>query len=260
MRHLRSSPFTAPVVTRLVAGWAAGVAGAGEIAVVNPSFELPVQGECQFSATGMVGWTATCGNPSWGSWRPTPDCFYEGFSAGIPNGAQVGYVNCVNAPIQQVLAETVQAGQQYTLVTEVGKRSDCCAMIAYRIRLLGGAVVIAEDNDSLEPPTGGWATSVVSVTVPRGHAAVGAPLTIELALLEGGQGNFDHVRLLTGPYIPEGLEGDVDGDGSVNASDLALLLGAWGPCTACDACPSDLDGDCAVGASDLALVLGGWTG
>ena len=47
---------------------------------------------------------------------------------------------------------------------------------------------------------------------------------------------------------------DLDGDGSVGASDLALLLGAWG--TAGPA--ADLDGDGAVGASDLALLLGAW--
>jgi uncharacterized membrane protein len=48
---------------------------------------------------------------------------------------------------------------------------------------------------------------------------------------------------------------DLDGDGSVGASDLGALLGAWG---ACASCASDLDGDGAVGASDLGLLLGSW--
>ncbi len=48
---------------------------------------------------------------------------------------------------------------------------------------------------------------------------------------------------------------DLDGDGSVGASDLAVLLGNWGPCPDC---PADLDGDGAVGPFDLALLLGDW--
>ncbi|MCZ6654434.1 MAG: FG-GAP-like repeat-containing protein [Planctomycetota bacterium] len=49
--------------------------------------------------------------------------------------------------------------------------------------------------------------------------------------------------------------GDLDGSGDVGAFDLALLLGAWGPCEDCSA---DLNGDGQVGAFDLALLLGGW--
>ncbi len=48
---------------------------------------------------------------------------------------------------------------------------------------------------------------------------------------------------------------DLDGDGSVGASDLAALLGDWGPCAGC---PSDMDGDGVVDAFDLALLLGAW--
>ena len=48
---------------------------------------------------------------------------------------------------------------------------------------------------------------------------------------------------------------DFDGDGAIGASDLAELLGAWGPNPGH---PADLDGDGAVGPLDLALVLGNW--
>ncbi len=50
---------------------------------------------------------------------------------------------------------------------------------------------------------------------------------------------------------------DLDGDGAVDAADLATLLGAWGVCAACQA---DLDGDGTVGAADLAMLLGAWGG
>ncbi|MBL9149838.1 MAG: hypothetical protein JNM94_14195 [Phycisphaerae bacterium] len=49
---------------------------------------------------------------------------------------------------------------------------------------------------------------------------------------------------------------DLDLDGSVNASDLGLLLGAWGPC---DACIADIDASGTVDAADLAALLGDWS-
>jgi subtilisin family serine protease len=57
---------------------------------------------------------------------------------------------------------------------------------------------------------------------------------------------------------PSGLPQDLDNDGLVGASDLAIVLGAWGPCSNCDACAADFDGDCTVGASDIAILLGAW--
>ncbi len=50
--------------------------------------------------------------------------------------------------------------------------------------------------------------------------------------------------------------GDLDGDGVVNESDLALCLGAWG--TADPA--ADLSGDGVVDLVDLSLLLGFWSG
>lgn len=49
---------------------------------------------------------------------------------------------------------------------------------------------------------------------------------------------------------------DFNGDGLVNAADLAVLLGAWGVCP--PPCPGDLDGDGVVGSADLASLLGQW--
>jgi hypothetical protein len=52
--------------------------------------------------------------------------------------------------------------------------------------------------------------------------------------------------------------GDLDGDGDVDAADLAVLLGAWGP-TGGAGSAADLDGDGDVDAADLAILLGAWT-
>lgn len=51
---------------------------------------------------------------------------------------------------------------------------------------------------------------------------------------------------------------DLDCNGSVNAFDLALLLGNWGPCQKGEPCPADLNGDGTVNAADLAILLGSW--
>jgi len=51
--------------------------------------------------------------------------------------------------------------------------------------------------------------------------------------------------------------GDVNADGSIDGTDLALVLGSWG---ACAGCPEDLNEDGVVDGIDLAFVLGGWTG
>ena len=48
---------------------------------------------------------------------------------------------------------------------------------------------------------------------------------------------------------------DLDGDGQVEAFDLAILLGSWGPC---EGCATDFNGDGVVDAFDLAQVLGAW--
>ncbi len=51
---------------------------------------------------------------------------------------------------------------------------------------------------------------------------------------------------------------DLDNDGVVDAADLLLLLGAWGPCDDCDDCEADFDDDCIVGTPDLLRLLGDW--
>ena len=47
-------------------------------------------------------------------------------------------------------------------------------------------------------------------------------------------------------------EGDLDGSGTVDSGDLALMLLDYGPCTAC---PADLDGSSTVDFGDVALLL-----
>lgn len=50
---------------------------------------------------------------------------------------------------------------------------------------------------------------------------------------------------------------DLDGDGTVGAFDLAIVLGGWGACQE-SCCPTDFNEDGQTGAFDLAIVLGAW--
>ena len=56
----------------------------------------------------------------------------------------------------------------------------------------------------------------------------------------------------------DSVPGDIDGDGTVGAADLLILLSNWGRCGDCDDCPADLDRNCTVGASDLLILLSNW--
>ena len=48
------------------------------------------------------------------------------------------------------------------------------------------------------------------------------------------------------------VQGDFNGDGTVNFNDLLIMLSGWGPCSGC---PEDLDGNNDVGFSDILILL-----
>lgn len=56
-----------------------------------------------------------------------------------------------------------------------------------------------------------------------------------------------------------GIAGDLDGNGRVDAADLAFLLSAWGTSGGGGSASADLDSDGIVAASDLAILLSAWT-
>ncbi len=70
-----------------------------------------------------------------------------------------------------------------------------------------------------------------------------------ICLINNGAGFFT-----IGPCAAPPCPADFNGDGAVNAADLAQLLGAWGPGNG----PEDLDMSGAVNAADLAQLLGAW--
>jgi hypothetical protein len=92
-----------------------------------------------------------------------------------------------------------------------------------------------------------------SWTVPHAGGGIFWPTTTEPFFNLTGVFPFpssDH-RLV---WADLSLQADLNGDGTVDAADLAILLGNWGqPGVA------DLDGSGAVDANDLATLLGEWT-
>ena len=137
---------------------------------------------------------------------------------------------------------------------------------------------------------GQWTTFSVtfdprSTTLPTGWRGTGAedPVTYEPVLpqgvtfadvlsgvdiiafttLEPGMffGFTDHsfrIDNITVTRVPASAPGDLDGDGAVNAADLAILLSAWGACPPKQECLADLDDDGFVGPQDLAALLSAW--
>ena len=68
------------------------------------------------------------------------------------------------------------------------------------------------------------------------------------------QGSSNDVLLRNAiAYLQPTCPADLDGNGAVDAPDLAILLGAWG-----SSGPADLDGNGQVDAADLAVLLGSW--
>ena len=87
----------------------------------------------------------------------------------------------------------------------------------------------------------------------------GIPDLVAACSNPGGPGVISVAINLTGRDISVA---DLDRDGLVNSSDLALLLGTWGSCPPGrgEQCAADISGDGVVNSPDLALLLGEWGG
>jgi hypothetical protein len=72
------------------------------------------------------------------------------------------------------------------------------------------------------------------------------------SLVEAGVDDFKVTNIDCGATNPA----DLNGDGLVNATDLATLLGLWGATSGV----ADVNGDGIVDAIDLALLMGAWNG
>jgi hypothetical protein len=108
-----------------------------------------------------------------------------------------------------------------------------------------------------------WKTTIASnVSTKFRFNATGAPSDASVISWQGGPSAGSSSDIFCARVgsdgtlgAPASAPGDVNGDGAVNATDLALLLGQWGSSGS-----ADLNHDGTVDANDLAIVLAGWTG
>ncbi len=112
---------------------------------------------------------------------------------------------------------------------------------------------------------GPW--TMLATNLPAGSGAVGSVHTYDWTVpnvvnatvwVRVRMDNYgtDYYDVSNGPFsIVPPCPADLDGDGKVDAADLAELLASWGPCAGC---PADFNGDGVVDAADLADLLAAW--
>ncbi len=140
-----------------------------------------------------------------------------------------------------------------SLATEMLRQA---ALLAVGVLSVSGAVQARGDDEfdiSRSVQAGGGGTSFggdFTLTSTIGEVVAAPMEASEFQVFSGFWATID----------PECDPSDLDGDGSINAGDLALLLSAWGDtCAEFPGCTGDIDRDGAVGAEDLAVLLSSWT-
>lgn len=181
------------------------------IAVVNPGFE-DVSGETQsneFTFGPLNGWDlydpggitngGAGGTFFIGTLAPTAPVF---FTDGAPEGQRVGIAFNFSGSgdtgeygMQQTLTDTLQPNTAYSLDVEIGNIAsgtsedgtffDISGFPGYRVDLLAGGVVLAQDNNSLAGSIaeGDFSPTNVSFTTGNTHAQLGQALEIRLVNL-----------------------------------------------------------------------------
>lgn len=101
---------------------------------------------------------------------------------------------------------------------------------------------VCNDDDLSRPGCGEGGSTI------RVYSRLGSRFLIQVGGHGGTQGDAE--------LVIRCCEGDIDGDGQVALSDLAILLSDFtSPCGAAGHLPSDMNGDCAVDLTDLAIML-----
>lgn len=222
-------------VLALLGGLPAAVQSA-PLAIVNAGFE-DTSGQSTFNEF-------TFGTPvGWGIHDPNglihdPDIFpgtlqpngVEFFNSAAPEGSRVGILfnrgqrDAGEYGFFQTLGDTLQANTRYELNVEVGNIGsgtavsgeffDLSGFPGYRIDLLAGNSVIAQDLNSLLIPEAEFLTATLKVDIGAFHANLGEALGIRLVNLNVTPGGGD-------PENPPDLEVDFD-DVRLDATALAI--------------------------------------
>jgi len=247
-----SIPLLGLPLLAVLALWASAIATtaavAAPVAVVNPGFE-DISGESpfnEFTFGPLSGWDLyDPGSVASGGAGPTyfmgtltpfePDPIgapgvFAFFPAGAPEGQRVGIAFSFFGSggqgewgVVQTLAETLQPRTVYTLRVRVGNIASGTSQSSdffpldgfpgYRVDLLAGGVVVAQDDNTLSGSIaeGAFAETVVELTTDASHPQLGQPLEIRLVNLNlvdpafpssDLEVDFDDVRLDATPVPP----------------------------------------------------------
>lgn len=235
---MRQSILRSVLVITLCMGTGSPPAKADLLSVTNPGFE-DISGESpfnEFTFGAFNGWDLYDPGSVAGSgagptyFIGTLDAEPPWFDAGAPEGDRVAIAfNFAGSGGQgeyglvQTMTETLQANTVYELTVEIGNINEGTAINGdffdlrgfpgYRVDLLAGDAVIAQDNNSLggSIADGFFGTTTVSLTTGTTHAQFGQALGIRLVNLNQVdlafpvsdlEVDFDNVRL-SAQSVPE---------------------------------------------------------
>ena len=242
------------------------------VTITNPGFETPVLADGGYSIdfTDCPGWSDVDVNTAGGVWNPgLSSGGVDGYGGNAPEGQNIAYVN--SSGIKQVLTKTFAVDTTYTLTVKVGN-TEGFDWTGYKVQLLAGETVLAEDDNSKTPATDTFETSTVTYTYDSGDAAlVGQALQIRLFCLgSGGEADFDNVQLTAEaptpvPYVVtltlavnnEGSATQVKDTMKVYVYDDACQAARMGKDLGTDN-PGDFNGNCITDANDLAELAAKW--
>ncbi len=178
-----------------------------QVQILNQSFEFPVVGPNGVSSNNVTNWTAV-GSAAYGVFHPTTQNW--GYTAPACN--QLLYTN--SGLVEQATPAVLSVGDTYTLEVDVINRPIFFNQ-NYKVQLVAGETLLAEDAGTLTPPVGGSLVSKLVFTAPAGHPALGQPIKVRL----GGptQCNFDNVRL---NGTPPSCYADCDGNCGLSIDDF----------------------------------------
>jgi hypothetical protein len=260
-----SDPATeAPTVTITAAPYSSAK-------IANAGFEEPVLADAVRSVP--PGWSSIMGeigvvNPD----RPGSD--YPAYGGIAPEGENIGIAGTDEAEggLRQALIETLAADTTYELTVEVG-RNKIYDWVGYKVQLLAGGTVLAEDDNSLTIADNAFETSTVTYDSTGVDAGlVGEPLEIRLLALSEGtylEMNFDDVRLTADPpFFPtwkQTVTLAVSVNDDVGSDEDTMTIDVYdNPCQAAiigldrEYDPSDFDTDCDTDLEDYAVMAEEW--
>ena len=148
----------------------------------------------------------------------------------------------VDPTLEGVVGETLETA---IVVTNAGP--DATEVLA---RTEPGALAATFEPETT-PTLAAGASATIFLRI-EAKAPGSATLPIELVRVRDGAGRAASV---TATFAAPRQPADLDGNGTVDATDLATLLAAWGSC----ACAADIDASGEVDAIDLAMLLAAWS-